>query len=157
MKTDLNLKIASKELMRCLDDQCITFTLRSRKGAFTSVMRAKRRHKWLLSYLINLVFLKNKFLGKEFSIVNIFQMSSTPTTTTATTTITTKKDKNEEQFELEQQFVLRMPAVILLIQALNFLYIDLFLGRLCNTFTWFSWIRWWENSRPAFYWCQSRN
>jgi hypothetical protein len=28
-----------------------------------------------------------------------------------TTTISTKKDKNEEQFELEQQFVLRMPAV----------------------------------------------
>jgi TATA-binding protein-associated factor Taf7 len=26
------------------------------------------------------------------------------------TTITTKKEKNEEQFELEQQFVLRMPA-----------------------------------------------
>jgi len=45
MKTDLNLKITSKELMQCLDDQCITFTLRSRKGAFTSVMRAKRRHK----------------------------------------------------------------------------------------------------------------
>ncbi|CAF4492788.1 unnamed protein product [Rotaria sp. Silwood1] len=45
IKTDLNLKIASKELMHCLDDQCITFTLRSRKGAFTSVMRAKRRHK----------------------------------------------------------------------------------------------------------------
>jgi hypothetical protein len=45
MKTDLNLKIQSKELMQCLDDQCITFTLRSRKGAFTSVMRAKRRHK----------------------------------------------------------------------------------------------------------------
>lgn len=45
MKTDLNMKIVSKELMQCLDDQCITFTLRSRKGAFTSVMRAKRRHK----------------------------------------------------------------------------------------------------------------
>jgi hypothetical protein len=45
IKTDLNLKIVSKELMQCLDDQCITFTLRSRKGAFTSVMRAKRRHK----------------------------------------------------------------------------------------------------------------
>jgi hypothetical protein len=45
LKTDLNLKIASKELMQCLDDQCITFTLRSRKGAFTSVMRAKRRNK----------------------------------------------------------------------------------------------------------------
>ncbi|CAF2491434.1 unnamed protein product [Rotaria sp. Silwood2] len=45
IKTDLNLKITSKELMHCLDDQCITFTLRSRKGAFTSVMRAKRRHK----------------------------------------------------------------------------------------------------------------
>jgi hypothetical protein len=45
IKTDLNLKIASKELMQCLDDQCITFTLRSRKGAFTSVMRAKRRQK----------------------------------------------------------------------------------------------------------------
>lgn len=45
MKTDLNIKIVSKELMQCLDDQCITFTLRSRKGAFTSVMRAKRRHK----------------------------------------------------------------------------------------------------------------
>jgi len=44
-KTDLNVKIASKELMQCLDDQCITFTLRSRKGAFSSVMRAKRRHK----------------------------------------------------------------------------------------------------------------
>jgi hypothetical protein len=28
------------------------------------------------------------------------------------TTISTKKEKNEEQFELEQQFVLRMPAVI---------------------------------------------
>ncbi len=45
MKTDLNLKIVSKELMQCLDDQCITFTLRSRKGAFTGVMRAKRRNK----------------------------------------------------------------------------------------------------------------
>jgi hypothetical protein len=45
IKTDLNLKIASKELMRYFDDQCITFTLRSRKGAFTSVMRAKRRQK----------------------------------------------------------------------------------------------------------------
>jgi len=45
MKVDLNLKIISKELMKCLDDQCITFTLRSRKGAFTNVMRAKRRHK----------------------------------------------------------------------------------------------------------------
>jgi hypothetical protein len=43
-------------------------------------------------------------------------MSTTPTTTT---TITTKKDKNEEQFELEQQFVLRMPAVIILIFPLN--------------------------------------
>jgi hypothetical protein len=32
-----------------------------------------------------------------------------------TTTITTKKEKNEEQFELEQQFILRMPAVISLI------------------------------------------
>ena len=45
IKTDLNLKIASKELMHCLDDQCITFTLRSRKGAFTNVMKAKRRNK----------------------------------------------------------------------------------------------------------------
>jgi len=45
IKTDLNVKIASKELMQCLDDQCITFTLRSRNGAFSSVMRAKRRHK----------------------------------------------------------------------------------------------------------------
>lgn len=45
MKSELNLKIVSKELMQCLDDQCITFTLRARKGAFTSVMRAKRRHK----------------------------------------------------------------------------------------------------------------
>ena len=45
MKSDLNVKIVSKELMQCLDDQCITFTLRSKKGAFTSVMRAKRRHK----------------------------------------------------------------------------------------------------------------
>ncbi|CAF3338366.1 unnamed protein product [Rotaria socialis] len=44
IKTDLNIRIASKELMHCLDDQCITFTLRSRKGAFTNVMRAKRRH-----------------------------------------------------------------------------------------------------------------
>lgn len=37
-------------------------------------------------------------------------MSSTTTTTANTST--TKKEKNEEQFELEQQFVLRMPAVI---------------------------------------------
>ncbi|CAF4968108.1 unnamed protein product, partial [Rotaria magnacalcarata] len=44
IKTDLNIKIVSKELMHCLDDQCITFTLRSRRGAFTNVMRAKRRH-----------------------------------------------------------------------------------------------------------------
>jgi hypothetical protein len=36
-------------------------------------------------------------------------MSTPPPTTT---TITTKKEKNEEQFELEQQFVLRMPTVI---------------------------------------------
>ncbi|UJR38114.1 hypothetical protein I4U23_030794 [Adineta vaga] len=67
MKTDLNIKIQSKELMQCLDDQCITFTLRSRKGAFTS-------------------------------------MSTIPSTT-----ISTKKEKNEDQFELEQEFVLRMP------------------------------------------------
>lgn len=45
MKSDLMMKIVSKDLMKCLDDQCITFTLRSRKGAFTSVMRAKRRQK----------------------------------------------------------------------------------------------------------------
>ena len=36
----------------------------------------------------------------------LFQMSTGPSTTTAP-----KKEKNEEQFELEQQFVLRMPAV----------------------------------------------
>ncbi|CAF3819706.1 unnamed protein product [Rotaria sp. Silwood1] len=34
-------------------------------------------------------------------------MSTIPT---ISTTITTKKEKNEEQFELEQQFVLRMPS-----------------------------------------------
>lgn len=45
MKNDLNLKVASKEVMQCLDDQCITFTLRSKNRAFTSVMRAKRRQK----------------------------------------------------------------------------------------------------------------
>ncbi|CAF3763108.1 unnamed protein product [Rotaria sp. Silwood1] len=45
IKTDLNLKIAFKKLMHCLNYQYFTFTLRSRKGAFTSVMRAKRRHK----------------------------------------------------------------------------------------------------------------
>lgn len=45
IKLDLNFKIVSKELMQCLDDQCITFTLRSRKGAFTSIMKAKRRQK----------------------------------------------------------------------------------------------------------------
>ncbi|CAF3049539.1 unnamed protein product [Rotaria sp. Silwood2] len=33
-------------------------------------------------------------------------MSTTPT---SSTTITTKKEKNEDQFELEQQFILRMP------------------------------------------------
>ncbi|CAF1058508.1 unnamed protein product [Adineta ricciae] len=77
MKADLNLKIQSKELMQCLDDQCITFTLRSRKGAFTS------------SYEIQ---------------CKLFQMSTLPPTT-----ISTKKEKNEEQFELEQEFVLRMP------------------------------------------------
>ncbi|CAF1057520.1 unnamed protein product [Rotaria sp. Silwood1] len=45
IKIDLNLKIAFKKLMHCLNYQYFTFTLRSRKGAFTSVMRAKRRHK----------------------------------------------------------------------------------------------------------------
>jgi hypothetical protein len=61
---------------------------------------------------------------------------STPTTTTTTTTatITTKKDKNEEQFELEQQFILRMPAVIISIDF-SFELIDFVSGRICNTFT----------------------
>ena len=36
MKSDLNVKIVSKERMQCLDDQCVTFTWRWNKGAFTS-------------------------------------------------------------------------------------------------------------------------
>lgn len=53
-------------------------------------------------------------------------MSSTPTSSTATTT---KKEKNEEQFELEQQFILRMPPVInvlCLSQSIFMIFIYLF-------------------------------
>ncbi len=76
-------------------------------------------------YSINLVFLK-----EIKTVCKYFQMS-TPTTTA---TITTKKDKNEEQFELEQQFILRMPAVIISIDF-SFELIDFVSGRICNTFT----------------------
>jgi hypothetical protein len=50
---------------------------------------------------------------------------------TTTTTTTTKKEKNEEQFELEQQFVLRMPAVsdfrsdLLFIEFILFLRVNM--------------------------------
>lgn len=52
----------------------------------------------------------------------IFQMSTTniATTTATTTTDKTKKEKNEEQFELEQQFILRMPPVIFIFIQLSF-------------------------------------
>ncbi|CAF0789531.1 unnamed protein product [Didymodactylos carnosus] len=43
LKTDLNIKIQSKDLMRFMDDQCLTFTLRKKGKSFTHVIRAKKR------------------------------------------------------------------------------------------------------------------
>ena len=41
-------------------------------------------------------------------------------TGTLSTTTTTKKEKNEEQFELEQQFILRMPPVVFALNSISF-------------------------------------
>lgn len=40
---DWEEEIVSKDWMKCLDDQCITFTISSRKGVLTSVMTAKKQ------------------------------------------------------------------------------------------------------------------
>ena len=63
--------------------------------------------------------------------------TTTANTNATTNTSTTKKEKNEEQFELEQQFVLRMPAVIFCL-SVNDERIsgnDLCSGRICHTST----------------------